>query len=178
MARILTRPATEADIPLILSLIRDLAEYERAPEQAVATSDDLRRHLFGDSHPGHPRKRGPVAECLIGEIDGAAQGFALYFTNFSTWNGAPGMYLEDLFVRPAARGAGLGRALLTRLAEIAVERGCKRLEWAVLDWNTPAIDFYKALGATPMDEWTIFRVTGAALDRLGRGASERPAGAP
>ncbi len=166
MPSITVRPATQDDVPLILTLIRDLAEYERAPEQAVATINALRQHLFGDSSPGHPTKRGPVAECLIAELDGAPQGFALFFTNFSTWNGVPGIYLEDLFVRPGARQHGLGKALLTRLAVIAVERGCKRLEWAVLDWNTPAIDFYKALGATAMNEWTIFRLTGPALNAL------------
>ncbi len=167
MVHVSTRPAVEGDLPLILSLIRELAEYERAPEQAVATIDSLRAHLFGDSFPGHAAKRGPVAECLIGELDGAPQGFALFFTNFSTWKGAPGIYLEDLFVRPSARKHGLGKALLKRLAAIAVSRGCKRMEWAVLDWNTPAIDFYRSLGAVPMDEWTVFRLSGDALDRLG-----------
>ncbi len=170
MPTIAVRPAVESDLPLILSLIRELAEYERAPEQAVATIESLRRHLFGDSFEGRPGRRGPVAECLIGTIDDQPQGMALYFSNFSTWNGTPGVYLEDLFVRPAARKCGLGKALLTRLAAIAVGRGCKRLEWAVLDWNTPAIDFYKALGATPMDEWTVFRLSGPALARLGAAA--------
>jgi len=172
MGTITIRGATEQDLPLILSLIRELAEYERAPEQAVATLDSLRGHLFGDSFPGHAAKRGPVAECLVAEHDGAAQGFALYFTNFSTWNGATGIYLEDLFVRPAARHHGLGKALLKRLAETAVERGCKRMEWSVLDWNTPAIEFYRALGATPMHEWTVFRLSGEALARLGSGPAK------
>ena len=108
----------------------------------------------------------PYAEVLIGEIDGAPQGFALFFHNFSTFEGRPGVYLEDLFVRPEARGSGLGKALLGKLAALAMERDCARLEWSVLDWNTPAIDFYKALGATPMDEWTIFRVDGSALTEL------------
>jgi len=166
MAHIAIRPAAEPDLPLILALIRELAEYERAPEQAVATLESLRQHLFGESLPGHPAKRGPVAECLIAELDGDPQGFALYFTNFSTWNGAPGIYLEDLFVRPAFRKHGLGKSLLSRLAAIAAARACKRMEWAVLDWNTPAIDFYKSLGAAPLEEWTTFRLTDDALARL------------
>lgn len=155
------RPATPADVPLILQLIRELAEYEKAANQAIATPEALRRNLFGEGFG-----RGPVADCLIGELDGSPQGFALYFSNFSTWNGTPGIYLEDLFVRPAARGRGLGKALLIQLARIAAERGCGRLEWAVLDWNEPAIGFYKALGARPMDEWTVFRVEGAGIRRL------------
>jgi GNAT superfamily N-acetyltransferase len=161
-ARIRLRPATRADVPLILQLVRELAEYEKSPEQVVATEEKLDRYLFGDGFG-----RGPVVECLIGEIDGTAQGFALYFSNFSTWLSTSGIYLEDLFVRPAFRGRGLGKALLARLAQIAVERGCGRLEWAVLNWNEPAIGFYKSLGAAPMDEWTVFRMTGDALGRLG-----------
>ncbi|HMN40219.1 MAG TPA: GNAT family N-acetyltransferase [Phycisphaerales bacterium] len=173
------RTATPDDIPLILHLIRELADYERDPAAAVATPELLRRHLFGDSFAGQPHlngetRRGPVAECLIGEVDGAPQGFALFFHNFSTWRGQPGLYLEDLFVRPAARGRGLGKALLIELARIAHARGCGRMEWAVLDWNTPAIDFYKALGAKPMDEWTTYRVDAAGIARL---ASE-PGAAP
>ncbi|MBL8765132.1 MAG: GNAT family N-acetyltransferase [Phycisphaerae bacterium] len=159
------RPATERDVPLILALIRELAEYERAPNDVVATEDALRCHLFGPWDATNARP-GPAAECLIGECDGRAEGFALYFSNFSTWMGRPGLYLEDLFVRPSARGRGLGRALLRRLARVAVERGCGRMEWAVLDWNQPAIGFYRALGATPMDEWTVFRLTGPALRAL------------
>lgn len=155
------RAAMPADIGLILALIRELAEYERAPEQAVATPDLIRRHLFGEGLGD-----GPVAECVIGELEGAAQGFAVYFHNFSTWLGRPGMYLEDLFVRPAARGAGLGEALLRHVARIAVDRGCGRFEWSVLDWNTPAIGFYRKLGAVAMDEWTVYRVSGPALLRL------------
>lgn len=151
------RPATADDIPLILALIRELAEYEKEPDAAVATAGDLGAALFSDS---------PTAECVIGELDGAPQGFALYFTNFSTWLGRPGMYLEDLFVRPAARGRGLGKALLVHLAKVAVERNYGRFEWSVLDWNTPAIDFYRALGATPMSEWTVHRVSGEALRTL------------
>jgi GNAT superfamily N-acetyltransferase len=152
---------------VILRLIRDLAEYEKAPEQAIATPELLRQHLFGASVPG----RGPVAECVLGEVDGVPQGLALFFMNFSTWLGRPGLYLEDLFVRPEARSLGLGKALLVKLARIAVERGCGRFEWAVLDWNTPAIDFYKALGAQPMDEWTIYRVTGDRLGQLAQTAT-------
>lgn len=160
------RSATRADLPLILSLIRELAEYEREPLAVEATEALLEQHLFGDSLPGAGARRGPVAECVIGELDGAPQGFALWFHNFSTWKGRPGLYLEDLFVRPAARGRGLGTALLKHLARIAVERGCARMEWSVLDWNTPAIEFYKAHGAAPMSEWTVFRVSGEGLARL------------
>ncbi len=156
------RPATRADLPLILSLIRELAEYERDPGAVVATEQLLEQNLF--DAPDQPA----VASCVIGEIDGAPQGFALYFFNFSTWLGRPGLYLEDLFVRPSARGAGLGKALLLHLARIAVERGCGRMEWSVLDWNEPAIGFYKKLGAKPMDEWTVFRLTGDALTRAAR----------
>jgi GNAT superfamily N-acetyltransferase len=148
------RPATRADLPLILRLIKDLAEYERDPGAVVATEALLERHLFGDA---------PVAFCVIGELDGQPQGFALYFFNFSTWLGRPGLYLEDLFVRPAARGRGLGKALLLHLARIARERGCGRMEWAVLDWNKPAIEFYEAMGARPLSEWTIYRLTGDTL---------------
>jgi GNAT superfamily N-acetyltransferase len=155
------RPATPADIPLILQLIRDLADYEKGLHEVEATEQSLRQHLFGTG-----LGRGPTAECLIGELDGTAQGFAVFFHNFSTWKGRPGIYLEDLFVRPAARGSGLGKALLKRVAQIAVERGCPRYEWLVLDWNTPAIDFYKAQGAQPLDGWTVFRLTGPALARL------------
>jgi len=150
------RPSTRADLPLILQLIRELAEYERDPGAVVATEALLERHLFGES---------PVASCVIGELDGQPQGFALYFFNFSTWLGRPGLYLEDLFVRPAVRGRGLGKALLLRLATIARERGCGRMEWAVLDWNKPAIEFYESMGARPLSEWTIYRLTGETLDR-------------
>lgn len=177
------RPATPADVPLIRSFIRELAEYERAPEQAIATEELLRLHLFGErcgaSAACEGPRRGPTAECLIGEIDGVPQGFALFFTNFSTWLGRPGLYLEDLFVRPPARRHGLGRAMLARLASEAVARGCGRLEWAVLDWNEPAISFYRALGAEPMSEWTVFRLSGAALASLGSAAPEpEPAASP
>lgn len=151
------RPATAADISLIGQFIRDLAEYEKLSEAVRFDEAIMAEKLFG------PR---PFAEVLIGEIDGMAQGFALFFHNFSTFEGRPGIYLEDLFVRPDARGSGLGKALLGKLAALAVERDCARLEWSVLDWNTPAIDFYKALGATLMDEWTVYRVDGDALTGL------------
>jgi GNAT superfamily N-acetyltransferase len=151
------RPATPADLPLIEQFIRDLAEYERLSDEVRLDPLLLGCHLFGDH---------PMAEVLIGEIDGAPQGFALFFHNFSTFEGKPGIYLEDLFVRPEARGSGLGKALLQRLAQLAMERGCARLEWAVLDWNEPSIGFYKSLGARPMDEWTVFRMDGNALAGL------------
>ena len=151
------RPATSADLPLIAQFIRDLADYERLAHEVRFDEAVLSERLFGVR---------PYAEVLIGEVDGAAQGFALFFHNFSTFEGKPGIYLEDLFVRPEARGAGLGKAFLQRLAQLAVERDCARLEWWVLDWNEPAIRFYKALGAKPMDEWTTFRVDGDALATL------------
>ncbi len=165
MPRVTIRDATRADVPLILALVKELAEYERAPNDAIATADLLERHLFGEG-----LGRGPTAECWIGEIDGVAQGFALCFANFSTWLGRPGLYLEDLFVRPAARGHGLGKALLIHCARIAKARGAGRFEWAVLDWNEPAIEFYRAQGATPMTEWTIWRMTRPRLEAL---AAER-----
>jgi len=152
------RPAAPADLPLIAQLIRDLAEYEKLAHEVRFDEAVLGEKLFG------PR---PYAEVLIGELDGAAQGFALFFHNFSTFEGKPGIYLEDLFVRPAARGSGLGKALLARLAELALQRDCARLEWSVLDWNEPAIGFYKKLGARLMDEWTVMRLDGADLARLG-----------
>lgn len=152
------RPALPADSATIHSLILELAEYERLTHAVQATADDLHRCLFG------PR---PYAEALIAEHDGQPVGFALFFHNFSTFRGSPGLYLEDLFVRPEHRGLGLGKALLTSLARIAVERGCARMEWAVLDWNQPAIGFYQSLGARPMDEWTIYRLDGDSLARLG-----------
>lgn len=148
------RPATPADLPLILALIKDLAEYEKSLDQVVATEDNLREDLFG------PR---PICGCVIGEIDGKGLGFALYFFNYSTWVGRRGLYLEDLFVRPAARGKGLGKALFTRVAQIAVEQGCHRMDWAVLDWNTSAIEFYKSLGAQGLTEWTLFRLRADSL---------------
>src|SRR5512140_2056785 len=151
------RPATEEDVPLILTFIRDLARYEKLADQVVATESTLRDTLFGQ-----PR----FAEVLFGEEDGAPVAFALFFHNYSTFVGRPGLYLEDLFVKPEKRGRGYGKALLARLATIAVERNCGRFEWAVLDWNTSAIEFYKALGAHPVDDWTIFRVAGDALTAL------------
>ena len=151
------RPATVADVALVLAFIRDLAEYERLAHEVVATEPLLRETLFGER---------PGAEVVIAELDGGPVGFALFFHNFSTFLGRPGLYLEDLFVRPAARGHGVGRALLARLAAIAVARGCGRFEWAVLDWNEPAIGFYRRLGAVPLDDWTVQRVTGEALHRL------------
>ena len=159
-ASITVRPAAPADVPAILGFIRELAEYEKLSHAVVATEGALRRHLFGEGGR-------PAAECLIGEIGSAPQGFALYFTSFSTFLARPGIYLEDLYVRPAARGRGLGKALFTRLAALAVERGCGRLEWSVLDWNEPAIGFYRRMGAEPMSEWTVFRLSGEALERAG-----------
>lgn len=164
MASIAIRGAEPGDIGLILSFVRELAEYERAPEQAVATPEQMRRALFGD--PAVDGRGAGVAECVIGLLDGEPQGFALFFHNFSTWSGRPGVYLEDLFVRPSARGSGLGRALLVHLAKIAVDRGCGRFEWSVLDWNEPALGFYRSLGAELMKEWIIHRVSGVALGRL------------
>ena len=151
------QPARETDVPIILQLIRELADYERAPEAAVATEEGLRAVLFGDS---------PAAEVLLALEDGVAVGFAVYFFNFSTWLGRPGLYLEDLFVKPETRGKGYGRALLERLAQIAQARGCGRMEWSVLDWNEPAIQFYKKLGAKPMEEWTTFRLTREGIAAL------------
>ena len=152
------RPAIAADLPLITQFIRDLAEYEKLAHEVRFDEAVLGERLFG-ANGGH----GPYAEVLIGEIDGSPQGFALFFHNFSTFEGRPGIYLEDLFVRSTARGSGLGKALLKRLAALAVERDCARLEWSVLDWNEPAITFYKSLGAKSMDGWTINRVDGDAL---------------
>lgn len=152
------RPAREGDLDIIIELIHALADYEREPDAVRLDRETLRTHLFG------PR---PYAEVILAETPGGASaGFALFFHNFSTWEGRPGIYLEDLFVRPELRGHGYGKALLTELARLAVERECARLEWAVLDWNEPSIQFYKALGAVPMDEWTTYRVTGQALRAL------------
>jgi GNAT superfamily N-acetyltransferase len=151
------RAASEEDVPLILAFIRELAEYERLSREVVATEDVLRTWLFGER---------PVAEVMIGESGGDPAGFALFFHNFSTFLGKPGIYLEDLFVRPEFRGRGVGYALLVRLAHLAKERGCGRLEWSVLDWNEPSIGFYEALGAVPMEEWTVYRLTGEALEDL------------
>jgi len=144
------RAAVEGDVPLILQFIRDLAEYERLSHAVIATEERLRASLFGS-----PR----FAEVLIAEENQQPVGFALFFHNYSTFLAQPGIYLEDIFVKPEARGRGYGKALLMRLTQLARERGCGRVEWAVLNWNQPSIDFYKALGAVPMDEWTVFRLT-------------------
>lgn len=151
------RDAVIADVPVILQLIRDLATYERAPNDVVATENGLRDVLFG---------REPAARVLLVFEGTEPVGFAVYFFNFSTWVGRPGLYLEDLFVKPEVRGRGYGRALLVRLAQIARERGCGRMEWAVLDWNEPAIQFYRKLGAAPMEDWTVFRLTRDGIAQL------------
>jgi GNAT superfamily N-acetyltransferase len=151
------RPATPEDLDTIIELIHGLADYEREPDAVRLDRDELREHLFG------PR---PYAEVLMAETDGGeSAGFALFFHNFSTWEGKPGIWLEDLFVRPEFRGQGHGKGLLMAIARLAVERGCARFEWPVLDWNEPSIAFYKALGAVAMDEWTTYRISGAALQR-------------
>jgi len=151
------RPATAADVPIILELIRALATYERAPNEVTATEDGLNKVLFGEK---------PAAEVLLAFKNETAVGFAVFFHNFSTWLGRPGLYLEDLFVRPEDRGKGYGRALLIHLAKIARNRGCGRMEWAVLDWNEPAIQFYRKLGAKSMDEWTVFRLERDGIAKL------------
>ena len=159
--------ATESDVPLILNMIRALADYERLSHQVVATEDGLREVLFG------PR---PAAEVVLGLAGGEAVGMAIFFHNFSTFLGQAGLYLEDLFVYPQWRGKGLGRMLLAHLANVAVQRGCGRLEWSVLDWNEPAIRFYRSLGAQPLDEWTVYRMTGDTLRAFG--ASSQPSREP
>lgn len=151
------RPATRKDIPVILGFIRALAAYEREPEAVKATEADLLRDGFGHN---------PFFFCLIAERGGRAVGFALYFFSYSTWLGRPGLYLEDIFVAPELRGQGIGKALLERVAAVAIEKHCPRLQWEVLDWNTPAIEFYRAMGADFLDEWRNVRVTGEALRRL------------
>ena len=157
------RPAMAADVPIILELIRALATYERAPNEVTATEKGLMEVLFGEK---------PAAEVLLAFEKDRAVGFAVFFHNFSTWLGRPGLYLEDLFVRPEDRGKGYGRALLVDLAKIARERGCGRMEWAVLTWNEPAINFYRKLGAKPMDEWTVFRLTRDGIARLADASPE------
>ncbi|MFD8734586.1 GNAT family N-acetyltransferase [Streptomyces sp. NPDC059618] len=154
------RVATPEDVPVIHALVRELAAYEKAPEEARATPEQLREALFGPD---------PAAYAHIAEDDttGEPVGFSLWFLNFSTWRGVHGIYLEDLYVRPASRGGGHGRALLAELARICVERGYQRLEWSVLNWNRPSIGFYESLGARPQDEWTVYRLTDAALEALG-----------
>jgi GNAT superfamily N-acetyltransferase len=151
------RSASVVDVPIILRLIQDLATYERAPKGVTATEKQLVDVLFGEK---------PAAEVLLAFENDTAVGFAVFFHNFSTWLGKPGLYLEDLFVKPEMRGKGYGRALLVHLAKIARERGCGRMEWAVLDWNEPAIQFYRKLGAKPLDEWTVFRLTGEGIAKL------------
>ena len=155
--KISIRAACEADVEQILAFIRELAEYERLSHEVTATAQNIRTALFG------PR---PHAEAVIGCLDGEACGFALFFHNFSTFVGKPGLYLEDLYVRPAARGQGLGTRMLASLARLALERGCGRFEWAVLDWNEPALKVYRALGARAADDWTLHRVSGEALVQL------------
>jgi GNAT superfamily N-acetyltransferase len=157
MMNVTIRPARLDDAETIVTLIRELAVYERLEDQANATADDLARHLFGDR---------PAAEVLIAEVEGITVGFALYFSTFSTFRGQPGIYLEDLFVRPEHRGRGIGKALLANVAKVAVDRGGGRLEWSVLDWNTPSIEFYRSQGARPMDDWTVFRVDDRELNAL------------
>ncbi|MBP6702794.1 MAG: GNAT family N-acetyltransferase [Vicinamibacteria bacterium] len=152
--------ATEQDLPQILTFIKALAEYERLADAVVATEEGLRESLFGAR---------PYAECIIARFEGKPAGFALFFHNFSTFLGRPGIYLEDLFVNPELRGKGIGRALLQRLAQLALERHCGRLEWSVLDWNESAIGFYKSIGAVSLDEWTIFRLRGDGLKQLAGG---------
>jgi GNAT superfamily N-acetyltransferase len=155
------RPATPADVPLVLQFIRELAAYERAPEQVEATEADLLRDGFGEQ---------PKYRVVIADWDGTPAGFAFFYSNYSTWRGHPGLHLEDLFVRPAFRGKGIGKALLAHLAEIAVRENCYGMRWNVLDWNTPAIDFYKSLGGTFLDEWLIVRFDGEPLRRLAKEA--------
>src|SRR6266571_3742775 len=151
------RPARVEDVPVILELVRDLATYERAPNEVVATEKQLVEVLFGER---------PTAEVLLAFEGKSPVGFAVFFHNFSTWLGRPGLYLEDLFVKPDKRGKGYGRALLVDLAKIARDRGCGRMEWAVLNWNEPAIKFYRTLGAMPLDEWTVYRLTRDGIARL------------
>ena len=151
------RPCRPDDAETLVDLVRELAVYEKLEAAAQASADDFRTHQFGSR---------PSAEAFVAEVDGRVVGFALIFATFSTFRGRPGMYLEDLFVRPDYRGMGVGRALLATLARLAIERGCGRLEWAVLDWNSPSIGFYRALGALPMDEWTVYRLCDEPLSRL------------
>jgi GNAT superfamily N-acetyltransferase len=153
------RPAVETDVPVLLRLIRELADYEKLTDLVVASEEKLLQTLFGEKR---------VAEALVGHVRGEPAGMAIYFQNYSTFLAKPGLYLEDLYVQPAHRGKGLGKALITAVARIAVERGCGRYEWTVLDWNTPAIEFYEKLGAEMKGEWRIMRVTGPALEQMAR----------
>jgi GNAT superfamily N-acetyltransferase len=155
------RPAQPNDVPGIHALLLELADYERLSHTVKATEDALHEALFGSK---------PAAEAIVAEVDGRMVGYALYFTTYSTFVGRPGIYLEDLFVQPASRGQGIGKQLLARVAATAIERNCGRLEWAVLDWNQPSIEFYKRLGASTMDDWTVYRMTGESLAALGRRA--------
>ena len=157
------RPATRADAPLLLTLIGELADYERLRHEVVADVELLERHLFG------PR---PTAEVVLAERDGEPAGYALFFPTFSTFLGRPGLWLEDVFVRPALRGAGIGRSLLVHVARLAVERGCGRLEWSALDWNEPALAFYRGLGARTLDEWRLHRLDGGALAAVAGGRDD------
>lgn len=157
---LILRPARQEDVPLILTYIRELAEYERLEQSVVATEEELRRHLFGQR---------PAAEVILAEWDGKPAGFALFFFTFSTFLERPGIYLEDLYVRPWARGHGIGRSLLVHLARLACQHHCGRLEWSVLNWNEPAIAFYRRMGAVPLEEWTVYRLSGEALERLAAG---------
>lgn len=166
-AAIEIRKAKENDVPVILEFIQSLAEYERLRDSCVATEDLLRRTLFGDR---------PAAEVIIASVDGEPAGFALFFHNYSTFLAQRGIYLEDLFVKPEARSRGVGFALLSELARIAIDRDCGRLEWAVLDWNQLAIDFYKRIGANPLDDWTVFRITCGPLKELAERSSRPTAG--
>jgi GNAT superfamily N-acetyltransferase len=159
---VVVRPARPADVPLVARLIRDLAEYEKMSDACFAEDDTLREHLFGER---------PYAEVLIGCLDGAPVGFALFFHNYSTFLTKPGIYLEDLFVRPEFRDFGVGKALLAELAQVAVSRGCGRLEWSVLKWNAPAIGFYLKLGAEAMEEWQVYRLAGEPLAELARASA-------
>jgi GNAT superfamily N-acetyltransferase len=161
VANIKIRPARLQDVPVILQLIHDLATYERAPDEVTATEERLVDVLFGEK---------PAAEVLLAFEEESPVGFAVYFYNFSTWLGRPGLYLEDLFVKPEKRGKGYGRSLLIELAKIARDRSCGRMEWAVLDWNEPAIKFYRSLGAKPMHEWTVFRLIGEEIGKLASAA--------
>jgi GNAT superfamily N-acetyltransferase len=158
----LIRAARPADVPVLLQLVHELADYEREPDAVEATEPMLHAALFGEQ---------PAASSHVAVLDGEVVGFALWYVTFSTWKGLPGLWLEDLFVRPAARGSGFGKELLQALAAVCVERGYPRLEWWVLDWNEPARGFYRSLGAVPQDEWTTFRVDGPALRALGGGLS-------
>jgi GNAT superfamily N-acetyltransferase len=163
MSLLRLRAAQPADIPQILTFIRELAEYERAPEKAVATPADIQRHVFGED---------PLAFVVMADWGGAPAGFALWFYNFSTWEGRPVLYLEDLFVRPSFRGRGIGKALLKHLAAVALRQGCTRYVWQVMDWNKPSLEFYKAMGAQVLEEWLTCRVEGEALVALAEGAPD------